>query len=108
MYYYETSSVDYFFGMLTFDEFCSQVQKETEDCEQIIGYTQDKLKEAEEYFRFNSMWEGDIKSGPVIFAIPDPDCASYREGFVWKQHNNGTSFIASPCPIPWLEEYRLK
>lgn len=108
MHYYETSPIDSFFGMLTLDEFFCQVQKEIPDeLEFIKDSTLNALKETEEFFRYNSMWEGDVRSGPFVFAIPDPDNASYREAFVWKQRNNGTSFIASPCPIPWLEHYRL-
>lgn len=108
MYYYETGPIDYFFGMLTLDEFFCQVQKEIpDDLEYIKDRTLNVLKETEEFFRCNSMWEGDVSCGPFIFAIPDPDNVSWKTAFFWKQHNNGTSFIASPCPIPWLEEYRL-
>jgi hypothetical protein len=31
-----------------------------------------------------------------------PYDTEFAYGFVWKQDNNGTTFVASPVPMPWL------
>jgi hypothetical protein len=52
-------------------------------------------------------WEGDIRNwrnGPFVAPLP----VNYGDGTIrymiaWKQDNNGTTFVASPFPLPWLE-----
>lgn len=46
-------------------------------------------------------WEGDFREKPRVFFVPTETEMSY--GFVWKQDNNGTTFIASPIPMPHLD-----
>lgn len=43
-------------------------------------------------------WEGDFRpEGEVrVLIFPDPDSSEFKIGFVWKQDNNGTTFIAEP------------
>ena len=111
MFYYETPPIDYFAGMVTLDEFRTQVYKELphtfDEPEEVINDITASLEISKKFFDSHSCWEGDIKAGPFIFTIPDPDAVSYKEGFVWKQQNNGSSFIASPCRLPWLESYLI-
>jgi hypothetical protein len=45
-------------------------------------------------------WEGDFRDGPKVFFLPND--TEFQWGFVWKQDNNGETFIASPQPMPWL------
>jgi hypothetical protein len=45
-------------------------------------------------------WEGDYRGEPHVFWIPVEGEVTY--GFVWKQDNNGTTFIVSPQPLPWV------
>jgi hypothetical protein len=47
-------------------------------------------------------WEGDLRNEPVVFWVPDD--AEFTFGFVLKQDNNGTTYVVSPVPMPWLEE----
>ena len=50
-------------------------------------------------------WEGDFRCGPKVFWIPmNGDKMVY--GFVFKQDNNGITFVVSPVPLPWLETER--
>lgn len=49
----------------------------------------------------NVGWEGDIREGPLISAIPSAD-GDVRYIIAWKQDNNGTTFVATPYPLPWL------
>jgi hypothetical protein len=50
-------------------------------------------------------WEGDIREGPYVSMLPnpggDPQCSVL---IAWKQDNNGTTFVASPYRLPWLDE----
>lgn len=45
-------------------------------------------------------WEGDFREGPKVFFLPND--TEFQWGFVWKQDNNGETFIVSPQPMPWL------
>jgi len=50
-------------------------------------------------------WEGDMSEGPNVFGIPPGDTMpNFVMGLAWKQDNNGTTFICSPVPLPWLGE----
>jgi hypothetical protein len=54
-------------------------------------------------------WEGDVSDGDLWATVLPP-----TEGFgwgpdmpfvlAWKQKNNGTTFIASPYRLPWVEQ----
>ncbi|MDF2784473.1 MAG: uncharacterized protein K0S95_1008 [Pantoea eucrina] len=54
---------------------------------------------------YAGMWEGDYREPPKVFWIPDDHSFTYA--FVWKQDNNGTTFIVSPVPLPHLEKYSM-
>jgi hypothetical protein len=49
-------------------------------------------------------WEGDFRHGhePHVFWLPGELEFSYA--FVWKQDNNGGTFVISPVPLPWLDD----
>ena len=47
-------------------------------------------------------WEGDCLGSPRVFWIPCE--GGFRVAFVWKQSNNGTTFVASPFELPWLDK----
>jgi len=48
-------------------------------------------------------WEGDFREEPRVFWLPDADTGELVFGFVWKQDNNGSTFVVSPLPLPWLD-----
>lgn len=48
-------------------------------------------------------WEGDFRQGPRVFFLPGE--GEFEYGFVWKQDNNGTTFVVSPHPLTWLDQY---
>jgi len=58
---------------------------------------------AEKLFR-EAGWEGDCREGPYFFAVPTDD-GMMRFGYIVKQDNNGTTYVASPYPIAHLTEY---
>lgn len=47
-----------------------------------------------------SGWEGDFRQGPYVFWVPTEDGMQF--GFVFKQDNNGTTFVVSPVELPHL------
>ena len=51
-------------------------------------------------------WEGDMSQGPYVIGIPPADGQpNFVPIFVWKQGNNGTTFVVSPYSLPWLSGY---
>lgn len=46
-------------------------------------------------------WEGDATAGPSYFALPSE--TEFVFGYALKQSNNGSTFVASPHPLPWLD-----
>ena len=51
-------------------------------------------------------WEGDVAIGPRVSMLPADDFKPAPFIIAWKQSNNGSTFVASPFPLPWLSEYR--
>jgi len=52
-----------------------------------------------------SCWEGDIRGNNMfLFSLPDPDNNNARYGLIWKQGNNGTTFICSPVKLDWIDD----
>lgn len=48
-------------------------------------------------------WDGDFRIEPRVLPIPDE--TAFRVGFVFKQDNNGTTYVVSPVEMPHLDEY---
>ena len=46
-------------------------------------------------------WEGDFRHEPCVFWVPADTEFDY--GFVFKQDNNGNTYVVSPVEMPWLE-----
>ena len=50
-------------------------------------------------------WEGDIREGPYVTVVPDGESGGLSPVIIaWKQDNNGTTFVASPFPLPWVSK----
>jgi hypothetical protein len=47
-------------------------------------------------------WEGDFRHEPRVFWLPSE--VNFVYGFVFKQDNNGTTFVVSPQVLPAMEE----
>jgi hypothetical protein len=50
----------------------------------------------------NHHWEGTFRAGcePRVLWLPWRD--AFRYAFVWKQEDDGETFIVTPIPSPWL------
>lgn len=52
-------------------------------------------------------WEGDVRGDDLyVFALPGHS-GSTLIGYVWKQDNNGSTFVASPVRLQWLDEFAV-
>lgn len=48
-------------------------------------------------------WEGDLREGPYIGVLPDPENVSTAPYLVAKQDNNGTTFVICDKPLGFLD-----
>jgi len=53
-------------------------------------------------------WEGDIREGPYVTVLPDQGGSTPPFVIAWKQDNNGTTFVASPFHLTWLDLDQLE
>ncbi|MBW8003747.1 MAG: hypothetical protein FVQ80_17375 [Planctomycetes bacterium] len=51
-------------------------------------------------------WNGDFAYEPRVCWFPNPGGFDFLYGFVWKQSDNGTTFVVAPFALPWLNESR--
>ena len=50
-------------------------------------------------------WEGDIRDGEIyVGSIPSGECEPFYY-VIWKQDNNGQTFVVSQVRLPWLHDY---
>lgn len=49
-----------------------------------------------------SGWEGDFLGEPHVLWLPAGDGGTFDYAFVWKQENNGTTYVVTPYQLPWL------
>lgn len=105
MFIYETPPQDIFSGMKKFSDEVRHGKEASLITDLLKGYMYCA------YYLLKAKgcsWEGDIRDDDIyFFSIPDPDNARELFGYVWKQDNNGTTFICSPIQIKWLDAYRL-
>ncbi len=71
--------------------------------QELLDFFNQAVQIAENYGHF----EGDFREGPYISALPDPDSGECQIIIMWKQNNNGVTFIASQIGFEWLKDYRI-
>jgi hypothetical protein len=103
MYTYQTSPIDFFEASPTFEDFlrlriADEANNDVSNC--LIRLMQCAREIS---LQKGFCWEGDAHDLRV-FGLPDPDSHQMDYGVVWKQGNNGTTFICSPFELPWLRE----
>tara|TARA_Y100001938_G_scaffold139920_1_gene207426 strand:- start:518 stop:874 length:357 start_codon:yes stop_codon:yes gene_type:complete len=104
LHIYSLPPIDLFQGALTMTEAalqgeCWGPKGVARQAEALI----DQLLPALDGFR-EAGWEGDYSEGPFFFAVPRVE-VEMAWGVIVKQNNNGTTFVASPYPFPWLEQF---
>ena len=112
MFEYALDSVDHFEGCLSLSDYLDQMREAA--ARQGGSYDAGRailpLAMALASPSLRRVWGGDIRTGETIyvFALPPSgqECGM-DVGFVWKQDNNGTTFVLSPRRLPWLDEYMI-
>lgn len=106
---YSIMPIDFFWERLPTVEEVAAGMAEEKAAELIhgLGIHQDQLDQFLSDFQHARVlaqkegWEGDYRDRPRVLWLPDEGSFSY--GFVWKQDNNGATFVISPHPLPWLD-----
>ena len=110
MFIYETTPIDLFEGMIPIEAYVRQIPKEDDigTCYNVLDVILLAMKCSRDIsLAKKSEWDGDVRFMHV-FSLPNPDTYSSIIGFVWKQKNDGTTYICSPVKLPWIsDEYLL-
>ncbi len=97
--YHLNSPQDWHIGMVDFLDFMSS-DADREDKEEVMKLAIRAFFTASKVV--GGSWEGDVRSGEFkIFAVPGE--ISSKVGILWKQQNNGCTFVFSPVVMPWLD-----
>lgn len=118
MHFYRISPIDYSWEMMpsvkdTATNYIARCNKEEgfkhpgcalDSCAGLNDLLELVLKIAK-HPHFNIGWEGDFTEGPKVFFLP----VRYEEtglhaGFMWKQSNNGCTFVASPEELSYFDD----
>lgn len=111
MYAYHIAPIDYAWDQLKSVATTAGEMAAAEAEVAVAGVSRSEYPEVAEFLRdweeakslaYSEGWEGDFRQGPVVFWVPTSD--SFKYGFAFKQPNNGSTFIISPVPMPWLEQ----
>jgi hypothetical protein len=104
MFIYQTGPIDFFAPMMRIDEAAKAMRDEegVDDGRSTFNLFRFAMDcAAMVYHADGSYWERDVRGDNLyVFAIPCE--GSPQLGLVWKQDNNGTTFICSPVVLPWL------
>lgn len=101
MVVYSVGPIDYWLGWQSEADYLNSIAN-WGDC---FDHADEYVDLKAEAFRLARLvwWEGDIREGPFVSALPFPDYNISKLVIAWKQDNNGTTFIASPVRMPWLD-----
>ena len=110
MFVYKVPPVDYAFGMVSFASYFSCVG---------LFYENSPLEDERREWNTRILmllmsaasvagtrWDGSLRSNDSIcvFSSPVPDMCNLSLGVMWKQDNNGTTFIASEHPVNTIDD----
>lgn len=106
LFCYHIAPIDFWDGALTASQLISNMGERVSTWEVYsVAHALHELEvRAQQAFR-KIGWEGDVRTGPLFFALPGDN--TMELGCMIKQDNNGSTFIASPHPLPWLAEGAL-
>jgi|TARA_R100000084_G_scaffold95393_1_gene49196 hypothetical protein len=100
MFTYELAPVDNFYGSVPLGDYLNEIK-----------FLDRQFYDKELIYRLVSrmetipLWEGDVTDGVYVFSLPGPNGdLSLSIGIVWKQENDGATFVVSEIELPWLKE----
>ena len=110
MYCYTDIPLDYWEGLYSVSETLTNIAKQEVHNRRFLMNLVEFLMLCANKHRG---WEGDIQhfsdghesfyeDSAYLFCIPNPSKNCTEFGLIWKQHNNGTTFICSPVELPHL------
>jgi hypothetical protein len=76
---------------------------------ELLIYEYERHLKFEEYFRLGKEtarklgWAGDVRDGPYVCGVADPNMLAFNYLIAWKQENNGDCVVVSPHRLPHLE-----
>jgi len=106
-YFYVIPPIDWFHGFLTIGDCINQLEKENH-----LDNINDHINEIGKWLVESVYglavhcreWDGDSRGDVYVFGLPNGQSGDYNSlALVVKQDDDGTTFIASPYPLPWLE-----
>lgn len=114
MYCYDVGIIDFFDGTYSLQSYINKLLDTDNEDIGSAGSAGRDLKELKEsvlsaikfLYNTNSFWEGDIRSSDNlrVGGLPASEMGCAMEYyFIFKQDNNGSTFVVSPYPLVWLE-----
>ena len=104
---YELNPIDYGWSNLrTVQQTIAEIANTNEEAAQRYEVNADGVRDflsawdAAQLAASGHGWEGDFREPPRVFWLPKE--LSFEHGFVFKQDNNGATFVVSPQELPSL------
>lgn len=104
MYIYQLAPVDDFFGAVPVEEWLDTLSSNHRGVSLRDAASQLMNAAFRVATAVGSEWEGDCHVVHVFGLPPADTYCDLQLGLIWKQGNNGTTFVVSPYPLPWLGE----
>lgn len=98
---YEIAPIDFGWERLKSVEQTLLEMFDDETCESDIGRFAKDWHKAKELAKKKG-WDGDFRQQPAVFWMPWHELEMVY-GFVFKQENNGITYVVSPVKLPWLD-----
>ena len=105
LYCYHVAPIDHWTGALTAEQLLSTFVKDFDGDWHAVSAFCSEMAQLEDRAQENFKkigWEGDLRDGPYYFSVPGD--SQMAIGYVIKQDNNGSTFVASPVPLPSLDD----
>jgi hypothetical protein len=113
MFIYTICSIDNWYGWTPLTEVLDDALERADDRSFWLEHQEllDFWNTAQKLARAHG-WEGDIRGGfgdedggPWFAPLPIDNSGETVFIIAWKQDNNGTTFVASSIPLPWLRSH---
>lgn len=105
MFLYTLGPIDSWIGWSTEAEYkASEATQGDYDRDEALARFEETKTQALDLGR-RAGWEGDFSVGPMVAGLPNRGGDTISGILIgWKQQNDGTTFVASPYRLPWLDE----